>query len=206
MKRIILLLFVVFLLTSCSVIKDFTQQEKERLALDNLQYLNNFKATGVAEIAYKGLSIKKEFVLRKNKDVMRLDILESGILSLLPSPFASVYLSDKVIITNYNKGFFKDTIIEDFPLAQYLDLEKLPPGIIEEIVNNKAFDIAVLRFKFDDLFRLSKIVMGENVIDLKYEKKDLALVNLTSSKAGLNIALDSFKPGPVEIKPIKLKN
>lgn len=205
MKRIILLLLVVLFLTSCSVVKDFTQQEKEKLALDNLQYLNNFKATGVAEIVYKGLSIKKEFVLSKNKDVMRLDILESGILSLLPSPFASVYLSDKVIITNYNKGFFKDTIIEDFPLAHYLDLEALPPGIIEEIVNNRAFDIAVLQFKFDELFRLNKIIMGENIIDLKYERKDLTLVSLTSSQAVLNIVLDSFKPGPVEIKPIKLR-
>ena len=75
-----------------------------------------------------------------------------------------------------------------------------------DLVSNKAFNIALLQFKFDDLFRLNKIIMNENIIDLNYEKKDLSLVNITSSKAKINISLDSFKPGEVKIKPLKLKN
>lgn len=206
MKKIILLLMVVLVLASCSTLRELSRYEKENLALANLRYLNGFKATGIAEIAIKGFSIKKEFVLSKNKSTLRLDILESGIMSLLPSPFATIYVADKVIITNYNKGFFNDLVLDQFPFSQYLDLEALPQGIIDEIVSNKAFNIAVLQFKFDDMFRLNKIIMNENIIDLNYEKKDLSLVNITSSKAKINISLDSFKPGEVKIKPLKLKN
>lgn len=206
MKKIILLLMVVLVLASCSTLRELSRYEKENLALANLRYLNGFKATGIAEIAIKGFSIKKEFVLSKNKSTLRLDILESGIMSLLPSPFATIYVADKVIITNYNKGFFNDLVLDQFPFSQYLDLEALPQGIIDEIVSNKAFNIAVLQFKFDDMFRLNKIIMNENIIDLNYEKKDLSLVNITSSKAKINISLDSFTPGEVKIKPLKLKN
>lgn len=202
MKKIVILLVLTFLLLACSSIKELTNKQKEELVRTNLSYLNNFKSEGVLEVIIKGFSLKKEFVLKKRNDSLRLDVLDSGIMSLLPSPFATLYVKDEILLTNYNKGFFPDLILEKFPLKEFFDLDKLPQGIIDEIVNNRSFAIAFIQFQFDELYRLNKIMLNENVINFNYSSNDLIRIELNSSKADVRIDFDSFQTGDFPIKPL----
>jgi uncharacterized protein YceK len=206
MKRAIVLILVVFLVIGCSSIKELTKRQKDELVRANLSYLNAFKSQGVLEISLKGFSFKKEFVLKKNHESLRLDVLDSGIMSLLPSPFATLYVKDQVLLTNYNKGFFPDLVQDKFPLNEFFDLEKLPQGIIDEIVKNRKFTIAILQFEFDDLYRMNKIMMNNDVITFKYIANDLVKIEFESSKADVTIDFDTFETGEFEIKPIEIIN
>ncbi len=204
MKKIVILLVLTFLLLACSSIKELTNKQKEELVRTNLSYLNNFKSEGVLEVIIKGFSLKKEFVLKKRNDSLRLDVLDSGIMSLLPSPFATLYVKDEILLTNYNKGFFPDLILEKFPLKEFFDLDKLPQEIIDEIVDNRSFAIAFIQFQFDELYRLNKIMLNENVINFNYSSNNLIRIELNSSKADVRIDFDSFQTGDFLIKPLEM--
>lgn len=206
MKRIIILLSLVLLFTACSTFMEMSKQEKEALVRENLSYLNNFKSQGVLEISFKGLSLQKEFVLVKNRQSLRLDILDSGIFSLLPSPLATLYVKDKAILTNYNKGLFSDMVLDNIPLQEFIDFSNLPQGIIDEIVKNRRFTIAIIEFEFDELYRMSKININQESVSLIYRGSDLSRIELASKKADVNIDFDLFQPGEFEIKPFEIKN
>jgi hypothetical protein len=193
-------------MSACSSIKELTRMQKEALVRANLSYLNNFKSEGILEVAIKGFSLKKEFVLKKNSDSIRLDVIDSGIMSLLPSPFATFYAKDKILLTNYNKGFFPDLVMDEFPLKEFLDFDKLPQGIIDEIVTNRKFTIAIIQFEFDELYRMQKILVNGNLITFKYQGNTLTRVELNSSKADVNIDFDSFENGDFAIKALELNN
>lgn len=205
MRRIYLLILVAFLMFGCSSIKKLSEKDKEDMARANLAYLNNFKSSGVVEISMKEFSIKKEFFLKKNNQSLRLDILDSGIMSLLPSPFASLYIEDKILVTNYNKGFFPDLIYQDFPVKQFLDFEKLPQGIIDEIVKNRKFTIAIIQFDFDEKYRLQQIKIKEDKTLFEYHNDGLNSIKFISPKAEVRFDFDTFESGEVKIKAIELK-
>jgi len=206
MKKILVLFLLVILVFGCSTIQELTKKQKEEIVRANLAYLNKFKAEGLVEIVIKGFSLKKEFVFTKNQHSLRLDVIDSGIMSLFPSPFATLYAGEKILVTNYDMGFFPDLIIDKFPLKEFIDLEKLPQGIIDEIVKNKKFTIAIIQFEFDDLYRLSKIILNDNEISLKYIANDLVRAELKSSKADVNIDFDSFVSGDYSITPIEINS
>jgi hypothetical protein len=205
MKRNIFIILILILLAGCSTLKEMSYQDKENLVRHNLAYLNNFKGEGVLEVSFKGLSLKKEFLIIKNHNSLRLDVLDSGIFSLIPSPFASLYVKDSAIITNYNKGLFPDMVFDKIPLQELLDFSKLPQGIIDEIIKNKAFTIAIIQFEFDDFYRLSKIKVNQESLNLIYRGPDLSRIELASQKADVNIDFDLFQQGEFEIKPIILQ-
>ncbi|MBI9031532.1 hypothetical protein JEZ13_05985 [bacterium] len=206
MKRAYILIVAILFMVGCSSVKQLSEKQKEKLARTNLAYLNNFNSRGVVDISVKGFSLKKEFFLKKNSKSLRLDILDSGIMSLLPSPFASLYVEDKILVTNYNKGFFPDLVSEQFPVNQFLDLEKLPQGIIDEIIKNRKFTIAIIQFEFDEKYRLHQIIMNENKTTFEYQNNDLYRINFLSPKAEVKFDFDSFETGDVLIKPVELKN
>ncbi len=206
MRKIIIVLFVSMLLTACSTFIELTHQDKESLVRQNLEYLNAFQGSGILEVSFKGLSLKKEFLIKKNPSSLRLDILDSGIFALLPSPFASLYIKDRVLITNYGKGLFPDMIIDKLPLAEFLDLSSLPQGIIDEIVKNRKFSISIVEFNFDETYKLSSIKMNKENINLIYQGADLVKIKLDSEKADVQIEFDSFQKGLFDIKPIKIEN
>ena len=206
MRRVIIIILLVFFVFGCSSIKDLTKRQKEAFVRANLSYLNTFKSQGILEISVKGFTLKKEFVLKKNHDSLRLDVLDSGIMSLLPSPFATLYVNEQILLTNYNKGFFPDIVQDKFPLKEFFDLEKLPQGIIDEIVKNRKFTIAILQFEFDDLYRMNKIIINNDVITFKYIANDLVKIELESSKADIKIDFDSFETGEFPIKPLEIIN
>lgn len=205
MKKLIILALLILLVFGCSTIKELSHKDKEDLVRANLAYLNKFKSEGVLEVSLKGLSLKKEFVLKKNQNSLRLDVLDSGIFGLLPSPFATLYAKDEIIITNYNKGFFSDLVLDKFPLKEFLDFDKLPQGIINEIVKNRNFSIAVLQFEFDEQYRMNKIIMNKDLISFKYSGKDLIRVELKSTKADVNVDFDRFISGEFPIKALDIK-
>lgn len=206
MKKSLILILLVFLILACSTIRDLSKMQKEELVRANLAYLNKFKSKGLVEVVIKGFSLKKEFVLKKNETSLRLDVLDSGIMSLLPSPFATLYANEQIILTNYNKGFFPDLVLEKFPLKEFFDLEKLPQGIIDEIVENRKFAISIMQFEFDELYRMNKVTLDKNVIDFKYIANDLVRIELQSYKADVNIDFDTYECGDYTIKPLEINN
>jgi len=206
MKKTVVLLMLILLVLGCSSIKELTKRQKEDLVRANLSYLNKFKSEGILDVSIKGFSLKKEFVLKKNQNSLRLDVLDSGIMSLLPSPFATLYAKDQVVVTNYNKGFFSDIIIDKFPLKEFFDLEKLPQGIIDEIVKNRKFTIAIIQFEFDELYRMNKIRLNEDIVTFNYIANALVGIELNSSKADVNIDFDTFEAGEFSIKPLEITN
>lgn len=206
MRKILITLMLILIMTGCSNLREISKEDKEVKVRKNLTYLNNFQGKGVLEISFKGLSLKKEFILKKKHAKLRLDVLDSGILSLIPSPLASLYIDKQIILTNYNKGIFPDLILDNFPLSEFLDFDKLPQGIIDEIVKNRQFTLAIIRFEFDENYRLDSINLNEERVKFIYLGNDLSKIEVESPKADINIIFDEFEPGEFTIKPLVIQN
>jgi hypothetical protein len=166
--------------------------------------LNRFKASGIVEVNLKGISLKKEFIFKKNAQELRFDVINSGIFALMASPFASAYVGNGVKVTNYENNFFEDIELPIFPLQSYLDLEAFSPEFLDEIVKNKKINIAFITFNFNDQYQVESIQAAKQLINLDYDRMGgLEKVEFSAKKANIKLLFDTFVKGDFDIKRIK---
>lgn len=82
----------IILFSSCSGVRQ--KQTDEAILMSELKKWESFQGEGIVQINAMGLSIRKPFVIAKNRSVMRLDVIDGGIYGASASPLLSVYLGD----------------------------------------------------------------------------------------------------------------
>ncbi|NQT64915.1 MAG: hypothetical protein HQ554_01920, partial [FCB group bacterium] len=90
----ILLLFIV----SCAFLLKPAESDKENLLFAHLKFWENIRIDGIIEANYKSFVFRKNITIKKNNHAFRLDIYDSGIFGMQPTPFISAYYDSVLTI------------------------------------------------------------------------------------------------------------
>ncbi len=206
----LLLIIIILLLISCATIFKPEKQENELLLSENLEKWNTFRIDGIIEYNHKQFSFRKNISIRKKSNVIRLDIFDSGIFGLRPTPFISAYLDTLLLMRTPDSPdlirISKEEFADDF---KYLDIFLGLSTLFEhksEIINSRKviFDNG-LEFLFNKNLCLGKIIdksMNSNIIFFyNGELSDIVLYN--KDKKILDIQVDKISFEVLEIKKLR---
>jgi len=182
---------------ACSTIPKSRQIQEQQL-FEHLSQWENLRIDGVAEINYKGFVIRKNIVIKKNKNAIRADLYDSGIFGMSPTPFASIYLSEEILIqmpgqTSASQYEVKDE--EDLKMIKKIifQTEKLMK-YKNEIIAGRKLKIGSVRFLFDKNMQIKTVALINNEFQAHFNfAGDSSTVTATKNKERIiTITADSF--------------
>lgn len=208
MKRnlLFLLLVLLVLLTSCVSKKAavaIKYPKKVLLASDELQRWQSFKMEGIAEVQFKMFTFRKNFVLSKNKEALRFDLLDSGIFGFASSNISIYVDSDMQVYGYLGKKFIE---IDDLPEGlrdvytwfNNADIDDFQP-YYDDLFENNSFDKDGTSFAFTNKMRLKEINnasndlrvnidydYGDNISNLAIMLKNVKICDLKIDKISYN--------------------
>jgi hypothetical protein len=169
MKRLLILASLLLLLLSMPLLGK-TSSAKQLAA--NLDKWKSFRWEGIIQVQSSALSLRKNFVLAKTEDALRLDVLDSGVMGLSAQPIVSLYLKDTAILS-------APTIEQ----LQGIDLNWfLPPGTVSSLVH---FTDSLLVLQKDILSK-KKVQAGKTEYTFD---KNYRLSGINSPATGLNAVI-----------------
>ncbi|MGI6198067.1 MAG: hypothetical protein ACOYIS_02925 [Candidatus Cloacimonadaceae bacterium] len=212
MKRtvIILLLAVVLILTGCAGgKKPLSREAKKSLLRSELNRWSNFQAQGIAEISYKGLALRKNFVVGKTPEELRFDVLDGGIFGSAATPLISLYLGDYFSI---NSDFQPRLALmaaammgKKFDMGDVQGLFSLADSYVDEIVDTGKISRESLEINFTPKMQLDSVKDAKNKLSavFTYTKKgepDAIVFKIKS--ASIELLFDKVKYGNAKVTPL----
>ena len=98
-KKANLILFIIFIvLAGCATFQKANRQKKENLLLEHLQSWEAIRIDGIIEVNYKNFVFRKNITIRKNKDILEVDIYDAGIFGMHPTPFISAFFDSVLVL------------------------------------------------------------------------------------------------------------
>jgi len=194
LNKFFLLFYLLFFISSCAFLLKPSENDKEKLLSEHLHYWENIRIDGIIEANYKNFIFRKNITIKKNKKAFRIDIYDSGIFGMQPTPFFSVYYDSILTIRT------PDQKIEQFDLQdnekQYLSiLFNLSDflAIKDEIIKQKKLEHKDTTIFFSDNMKLSRIsssndstmVVFNYLVDLesiKFQKDNGEIINIQIDK------------------------
>ncbi len=176
MNKVITGVAVIFFLVGCSSVKSgrYSTFEIQNKIIENLNYLKECKAEGLANINYEGFEIKTNFLLRKKDSNVRVDVFSGGILGLSPAPKAQIVLQN-----NFVNVFIPDqkrlTITRLIPVDSLLNVQSIAAS--HDVVENFGYYMTSpfngVYYIFDKKFHLEVVQIREIRIQFSNYKKNL---------------------------------
>ena len=176
MNKIITGMAVILFLVGCSSVKSgrYNTFEIQNKIIENLNYLKECKAEGLANINYEGYEIKTNFLLRKKNSNVRIDVFSGGILGLSPAPKAQIVLQN-----NFVNVFIPDqkrlTITRLIPVDSLLNVQSIAAS--HDVVENFGYYMTSpfngVYYIFDKKFHLEVVQIREIRIQFSNYKKNL---------------------------------
>lgn len=167
MKKTVILLILISL---CLVLTLDAKTRNQKRLDANLEMWQQFKWQGILQVQVSEFSIRKNFVLAKTSEDMRLDVLDSGVMGLQAKPLVTVYLKDTVVIdaptvkelANINSllYFYQDMVKGLVLFADTLQAKR------QDILSQRKVLTASTSFKFDKKLRLSAISNSLSGLDI----------------------------------------
>ncbi|MDX9976673.1 MAG: hypothetical protein RBS16_01430 [Candidatus Cloacimonadales bacterium] len=167
-KRIVFLTgfisILLFLLSACTIlpVKSALKHPKKAFnAKVELKRWQSFKMEGIAEVQLKMFTFRKNFVVTKDTEAMRIDVLDSGIFGLGSSNI-SIYIDSEMNVFGYLGKQYME--IDDLPhelkhIYLWLNnatIEDLSP-YLDEILETNSVTRDSTVFKFTNQIRLKEI-------------------------------------------------
>ena len=207
----IILFVITLVLWSCATLTIDDYSKKEKLLLDHLETWKNFRIDGIIELNYKSFSFRKNISLRKNEHAFRMDIYDSGILGMHPTPFITVYMDTTIVLrlpfqTEESKldSIFKKEKLPDF--SKTFDLQKLINNK-EKIVKSQNYQTNNYSLIFSKKMLIEKIVFNnpDFYINLEYSRNnELSDISFFYDEKNIsNIQIDKISHRKIEIKRIE---
>jgi len=176
MNKYIIGILSLIALLGCSSVKSgkYNTFEIQNKIIENLSYLKECKAEGLANINYNGFEIKTNFLLRKKSSKVRIDVFSGGILGLSPAPKAQIILQN-----NFVNVFIPDqkrlTITRLIPVDSLVNVQGIA-GSYDVVENFGYYMISPFNgvyYIFDKKFHLEVIQIREIRIQFSKYKKNL---------------------------------
>ena len=179
----------------------------------NLNQWQSFRFQGIVQVSYTEFAARKYFALAKNKDAIRLDILDNGILGLQAAPLATVYLQDSLYIKaptikqleSFNPNWFLDrgTVPMVINIVDSLATHR------DEILAKRKVVIGGIVFVFDKKYRISRISSSRFLTEItvtynRHSEPDVVKIKY-SGKAAASFSIDQRDYQNIAIEPLKQK-
>jgi hypothetical protein len=195
LKKAKLFLIISTFLVGCAILPEVDKQEKEKLLLEHLQSWETIRIDGIIEANYKSFAFRKNIAIRKNKEILKTDIYDTGLFGMNPEPFLSVNI-DSLIWIKF-QAQTEPTIykIEQFPEFELLlDPLKLVKYTDKIISNNELLLSNVLYIKFSDKMQIIQInhVVYPQSIKFEYQDELVEITFYIENKEIANIQIDKI--------------
>ncbi len=206
--KISAMLIVLAFLSSCSYFR-ISEDEFVRNLESQIELFKEFKISGIIEYNHKQFAFRKNISLRKKDKAMRLDIFDSGILGMKPTPFLSVYADSAFVFRSSDEQFTLSEYDEENIKLVVTVLRSISTYLIEkkaELVKNrkaKINDISVSVNKHGFLKIISVPLQCSEVKMIYSENDKLSeLIVDQYNKDVINIKIDKIATSKVKVLPI----
>jgi len=207
LNKFFLLLILFFFVTSCSFLPKPAEYNKEKLLYEHLKFWENIRIDGIIEANYKSFVFRKNITIKKNSSAFRIDIYDSGIFGMQPTPFISAYYDSVLTIRTpdqqINHIIYENNEEINQILFQLSDLFIFKNEIIS---NNSLLLSNVLYIKFSDKMQIQQIDDVRSIFNLEFEYQDILLQSIQvfkEKKEMVNIQIDKITHRIEEIKRLK---
>ena len=143
LNKFFLLFILLVFVTNCAFLPKPAEKDKEKLLYEHLKFWENIRIDGVIEANYKNFVFRKNVTIKKNNSAIRIDIYDSGIFGMQPTPFISAYYDSVLTI-------------------------RTPDQQINQInrENKEEFDLSIL-FELSDLFAIKDEIIKQQKLNYK---------------------------------------
>jgi hypothetical protein len=162
------LIVIVLLLASCAGPKVISEEQKLK---NELTKWESFDSEGVIEISYLGLAMRKMFSLSKNRDQMRFDIIDGGVMGAGAQPLMSFYLGDYISFKSPYLPMLElldvSSMIPLDGMAIFSNTDSLVASYGQQIIKNKQLEIAGINLIFKPDYKLDKLFDPRTKMELR---------------------------------------
>ncbi len=209
--RLYFLLVISLLLFACTAIKPVIKHPQKVLQLNReLQRWKTFQMEGIIEVSYKMFVFRKNFIISKNEDALRADLLDTGIFGLSASSI-SVYADSSLNIKGYiGKKSLEISVNEEskklYSWLNHSEADSLK-NQYDNIMNNNMLEIQGWTLKTNSAMRLVSVIHEKNKIkaELFYNFKDeLEKIIFTENGSEIcNIRIDKISYNNITVQKLK---
>ena len=206
MRKFFIVICLILISIGCSIFqKDLTVQQKVEKLQKQLDKWQSFTIDGIIEINHKQYDFRKNIHLKRRNNHFRLDIYDSGIMGLSPSPYLTIICDSSLTVRTENSSL-KEQINESF--EDYSEVlrhfkTKLILENHKDIIDNLKFETSIASVSFYPNFRLKIIKKDKISVEFKYHTNyELQKIIIYSEKKEIaNIIIDKVHHGKIsEIK------
>ena len=195
LNKFFLLLILLLLITSCAFLPKPEENNREKLLYKHLQFWENIRIDGIIEANYKSFVFRKNITIKKNSSAFRIDIYDSGIFGMQPTPFISAYYDSILTIRTPDKQInqLNQGNKEEFDLSilfKLLDMYVMKDEIIK--YKKLSYEEAIIIFNND--LKISKISINTNftTISFNYLQSLDSITFQKEEKEIINIQIDKI--------------
>jgi hypothetical protein len=191
-KANILTYFFFVFLAGCATLPKVVQQEI--LLLEHLQSWENIRIDGIIEANYKRFAFRKNITIRKNEEILKIDVYDTGLFGMHPTPFISAFLDSVLVFEMPDQP--KPVVIypKDLPdIPSFLH----PVTLYEhkdQIINDHKIHIGNVEFTFSEKMQIIKIEDKDADFKIKFEYQDelVEIIFYKEDKEIANIQIDKI--------------
>ena len=149
-------------------------RKAESNLLTELKKWESFDSQGIAEVSYKGLSLRKMFSAAKNHGSFRLDVFDGGIMGVMPEPLISFYAGEYVTMRSTLFPMLEQMnpamLVPTEGLAFFGDSDSLFAKHGAEIIETRTLSLGDMQISFLGDFRVDMIydLNSDSEIQAKY--------------------------------------
>jgi hypothetical protein len=194
LNKFFLLFILLLFITNCAFLLKPAEIDKEKLLYKNLQFWENIRIDGIIEANYKNFVFRKDITIKKNSSVFRIDIYDSGIFGMQPTPFISAFYDSvltirtpdqQINLPNYGNK-------EEFDLSILFQLSDLFTNK-DEIIKNQKFNYKDVVIIFSDDMKISEIrnntnsskitfIYLQDIDSITFQKEEKEIINIQIDK------------------------
>ena len=206
LSKSFLLFILLFFITSCAFLLKPIEYDKEKLLDAHLKFWENIRIDGVIEANYNSFVFRKNITIKKNSSAFRIDIYDSGIFGMQPTPFISAYYDSILTIRTPDQQInqLKQGNKEEFDLSILFELSNLF-AMKDEIVKYQKLNYRNAIITFSEDMKISEISSNINSTKIAFDY----LQNLNSitfhkdKKEIINIQIDKITHPNEEINRLE---
>ncbi len=193
MKKLLLIIIIIIIVNGCTTIPKLDEVAKKELLQNHLKSWENLRISGIIEVNDKAFSFRKNILIRKNKEAMRIDIFDTGIMGLKPQPFLTAYYDSTLTV----KSSLEIGDIEIPPIFQIFNFSEYE----KEILNKKEIKFSDYKIFFSNDYKIERLEFSEKYhINFEYGKKLQKLEIFKKNKNIIIIQVDEISHQKVELK------
>lgn len=179
-KALLLLALVgIMLLSACAGPKPVNKHEQLRRELKKWE---SFDSQGIAEMSYMGLSLRKMFFAAKNKEQLRLDIIDGGLMGAGAKPLLSFYMGSYVSLSAPMLPILEmlnpSDMIPANSFGVFANADTLFARYGHSIIETRKLELEGIKISFMKDYRLDNVIDTNSMTELKAIYKNNSLSEL----------------------------